>query len=244
MGDAQGAQDEQPLARVRIGKAFYMSCREVTNAQFAALVNPSHHSGHVSWQSIDWRGEGHPLSAPQQPAVRVSWHDAVAFCMALSQKTGRKADLPTEAQWEWACRAGSDAPLWYGGLDDDFSRLENLAGREQRQFAFQGKPKWYLRDDRFDDHALVTAPVGSYQPNPWGLQDMAGNACEWTITTYRPYPYSEADGRNSPSGDGEKVVRGGSWFDKPIRGRSAFRWKYPPWRKVHNVGVRVILEID
>ena len=287
MGDPDGPPDERPAARMAIGKPFYLGRCEVTNAQFAALGDAAHFSGFVGWRSIDWRGEGHPLSAPTQPAVRVSWHQAMAFCEALAAKTGRRVTLPTEAQWEWACRAGCDKSLWYGGLDDDFSPLENLAGREQRRFAFGGKRKWYLRDDRFDDREMVTAAVGSYKPNPWGLHDMAGNACEWTRTAYRPYPYrgeehAEAGGAGfqvpgsgfrvpgsglQVPGSGfqatassvthhasrithqasrmtHRVVRGGSWFDKPNRARSAFRWKYPAWRKVHNVGFRVAVELD
>ncbi|NQT54512.1 SUMF1/EgtB/PvdO family nonheme iron enzyme [bacterium] len=244
MGDPAGPPDERLSARVAIRRPFYLGRCEVTNAQFAALGEPAHRSGVVGWRSIDWRGEGHPLSAPDQPAVRVSWRQAMAFCEALSAKTRKRVALPTEAQWEWACRAGSMAPLWYGGLDDDFSSFENLAGREQRRFAFSGKRKWYLRDDRFDDGAMVTAAVGSFRANPWGLHDMAGNACEWTRTAYRPYPYDPGDGRDQPSPGGEKVVRGGSWFDKPNRARSAFRWKYPAWRKVHNVGFRVIVVLD
>jgi formylglycine-generating enzyme required for sulfatase activity len=244
MGDPDGPRDERPASHVRIERAFYMGRCEVTNAQFAALGDPLHSSDVVSWRSIDWRGEGYSLMGPGQPVVRVSWHQAMDFCRALAAKTGRRVTLPTEAQWEWACRAGSDSPLWYGGLDDDFSASENLAGREQRRFAFGGKRKWYLRDDRFDDRALVTANVGSYRPNPWGLCDMAGNACEWTRTAYRPYPYRPSDGRDELSPSGEKVVRGGSWYDKPNRARSAFRWKYPAWRKIHNVGFRVAIELD
>ena len=233
MGQPNGPEDERPVAPVRINEPFYMCRCEVTNAQFRALVDPAHNSGVVSWRSIDWRGEGYPLTKPDQPAVRVSWAQAMEFCAALSARTGRRVTLPTEAQWEWACRAGSDMPLWYGGLDADFSKLENLSGREAQGFAFKRKRRWYLRDDRFDDGHMVTAPVGSYRANPWGLHDMAGNVCEWTLTSYRPYPYE-------PDGLGEKVVRGGSWFDKPNRCRSAFRWKYAAWRKVHNVGFRVV----
>lgn len=242
MGDPDGPQDERPVSHVRVDRPFYLGRCEVTNAQFAALVDPDHHSGYAQWRSIDWRGEGYPLCEPQQPVVRVAWTEANRFCEMLSAKTGKKITLPTEAQWEWACRAGSDKALWYGGLDDDFSKLENLSGREAQGFAFKGKRIWYLRDDRFDDGYLVTAPVGSYQPNPWGLCDMAGNVGEWTRTTYRPYPYRPSEESTASALDDEKVVRGGSWFDKPNRARSAFRWKYPSWRKVHNVGFRVVLE--
>ena len=84
----------------------------------------------------------------------------------------------------------------------------------------------------------------SYQPNPWGLYDMHGNACEWTRTTYKSYPYSPDDGRDYPNMTGRKVVRGGSWCDRPKRCRSAFRLSYPTWQRVHNVGFRVICKIE
>jgi formylglycine-generating enzyme required for sulfatase activity len=242
IGDPQGPADERPATRVHIERPFYVSRTEVTNAQFAAVVDPLHESGHADWLSIDWRGEGYPLSAPTQPVVRVSWFEAQAFCQALGRRMGRRVELPSEAEWEWACRAGSAAPLWYGGLDDDFSLVENLAGREQRELAFPLKPKWFLRDDRFDDHQLVSAPVASFRPNAWGLHDMAGNVAEWTRSEYRPYPYQLAADRSADDApEIERVVRGGSWRSRPCDATAAHRWKYPAWRKIYDVGFRVIL---
>jgi formylglycine-generating enzyme required for sulfatase activity len=86
---------------------------------------------------------------------------------------------------------------------------------------------------------LVTADVGSYKPNPWGLCDVHGNAWEWTRSTHRPYPY-QADGRNHVADRDNRVVRGGSWYDRPQRCRSAFRLSYPPYQRVFNVGFRVV----
>lgn len=169
--------------------------------------------------------------------VRVSCIEAGAFCQALGKTLGRQVGLPTEAQWEWACRAGSNGPLWYGGCDEDFSTRENLAGREQRELAFQAKPKWFLRDDRFDDRMLVSAPVGSFQPNAWGLHDMSGNVAEWTRSSY-----DAAQGSDNDRPETEKVVRGGSWRSRPKEATSAHRWKYPAWRKVFDVGFRVVVE--
>jgi len=82
--------------------------------------------------------------------------------------------------------------------------------------------------------------VGSYRPNAWQLHDMHGNVAEWTATTYRPYPYDVNDGRDTDSPLGEKVVRGGSWRDRPKHGRSTFRRHYPSWQGVYNVGFRVV----
>ncbi|MHC4438279.1 MAG: formylglycine-generating enzyme family protein [Planctomycetota bacterium] len=101
-----------------------------------------------------------------------------------------------------------------------------------------------LCDIRIDDGAIATSKAGSYKPNSWGLYDMHGNACEWTRTTYKPYPYIADDGRNDLTESGRKVVRGGSWCDRPKRCRSAFRLSYPAWQQVHNVGFRVVCEIE
>ncbi|HUT91238.1 MAG TPA: SUMF1/EgtB/PvdO family nonheme iron enzyme [Thermoguttaceae bacterium] len=244
LGDAAGRSNERPATRVRIDRPFYLGRTEVTNAQYGAVTDGAHHSGFVSWMSIDWRGEGHPLNGPDQPAVRVSWQEAERFCEALAARIGRRITLPTEAQWEWACRAGAAGGAWYGGRDDDFSAFENLAGRELRTLAFHGKPKWFLRDDRFQDAWPVTAPAGSTQPNPWGLCDMFGNVREWTRSSYRPYPYDPAMDVPSTDAADEKTVRGGSWATRPSDAGSAWRWKYPAWRKVHDVGFRVVASSD
>jgi formylglycine-generating enzyme required for sulfatase activity len=100
-----------------------------------------------------------------------------------------------------------------------------------------------LCDERYNDGAIATAQVGSFRPNAWGLYDMHGNVAEWTRTTYKPCPYKD-DGRERKGEPGRKVVRGGSWCDRPKRCRSAFRLSYPRWQRVHNVGFRVICEIE
>jgi formylglycine-generating enzyme required for sulfatase activity len=177
--------------------------------------------------------------------VRVSWQEAVAFCRWLSLKLGEDVLLPSEAQWEYACRAGTATPLSYGGLESDFSTFANVGDVNLRRLAEEGwrpkSPDLIPREARFNDGALVTAEVGSYRPNPWGLQDMHGNAAEWTRTSYRPYPYRTDDGREDLSLEEKKVVRGGSWRDRPKLCRSASRLAYPSWEKVYNVGFRVII---
>jgi len=232
MGDASGEADECPTARVRIERPFYLGETEVTNAQFARF-DPDHDSSVISMTNKDQGDRGYPVNGLAQPVVRVSWNEAMAFCQWLSRETGKKTSLPTEAQWEWACRAGTATPLWYGGLDSDFSRTANLADATLASFARGDSPPWHPKDARFRDNAMITAGVGSYQPNAWGLRDMAGNAAEWTRSTYRPYPYNPGDGRDDPRASGEKTVRGGSWYDRPMRARSAFRLPYQPWQRVY-----------
>ena len=241
LGDAAGEPDESPECRAVVDRPFYLGRYEVTNAEYA-VFRPAHDSGVISQTNKDQNERGIPVNGPRQPVVRVAWNDAMAFCDWLSRRTGRKCVLPTEVQWEWACRAGSSGPLYYGDLNTDFGRFANLADATLTQFARGDSPPWHPKDGRFNDGALVTAPVGSYAPNPWGLCDMIGNAAEWTRSSYRPYPYDPADGREALDADEAKVVRGGSWYDRPGRARSATRRHYAPWQGVFNVGFRVAVE--
>lgn len=239
MGDARGFADERPLTKATIDKPFWMGTCEVTNQQFARF-DPTHDSRFESKNGYQFGVTGFALNGPKQPVVRVSWDRAMALCRWLSETTGRKFTLPTEAQWEWACRAGTATPLCYGGPDDDFAPFANMADATLRNFAtdpytiYQPLPTftkyddWIPRDTRYDDRGLVSVEVGSYQANAWGLYDMHGNVTEWTRSEYHASP------------DGRKVVRGGSWRDRPQRCRSAFRLAYPAWQGVYNVGFRVI----
>ncbi len=248
MGQEDGCPDERPACRVKIERPFWIGRFEVTNEQFA-LFDPAHDS---RWENSDFikfgPGElGWTLARPRQPVVRVSWTRAMAFCRWLSQKTGRQFTLPTEAQWEYACRAGTATPFWYGAPEGDFSPFANLSDRSHQTIDTFGDPyrpdviaPWRPADARFDDHSRVSAPVGSYRPNPWGLFDMHGNVAEWSRSEYRPYPYRD-DGRNSPAG-GRRVVRGGSWYDRPERCRAAFRQVYQADQPVYDVGFRIICE--
>ena len=95
-----------------------------------------------------------------------------------------------------------------------------------------------------DDGSMVTAEAGRYAPNPWGLFDMHGNAAEWTSSLYRPYPYDAGDGREDPEAEGRRVVRGGSWCGLPYFSTASYRFGYAAWRKVHNVGFRVVAPVD
>jgi formylglycine-generating enzyme required for sulfatase activity len=104
-------------------------------------------------------------------------------------------------------------------------------------------PDWIPSIPGVSDGSVVTNSVGRYAPNAWGLCDMHGNAAEWTLSTYKAYPY-KADGRDKVSPEGQKVVRGGSYYDRPKRARSAFRLSYPSWQRVHNVSFRVVCGVD
>lgn len=237
MGDAQGGADEYPPAAVTVDEPFYLGTHEVTAEEFA-VFDPSHDNGYISTFNKDQSTRGEVANRPQQPVIRVSWEKAMAFCDWLSRKSGRRVTLPTEAQWEYACRAGTATPLNYGAVDTDFGKLANLADRRVEDLCRGDSPKWIPAVTRVDDGAVVPQDVGRYQPNAWGFLDMHGNVGEWTLTTCRPYPYA-ADGRDEGRAEGRKVVRGGSFYDRPERARSAYRLSYPPWQRVFNVGFRV-----
>jgi formylglycine-generating enzyme required for sulfatase activity len=252
MGDAQASPDERPPSQVRIAKPFWMARTEISNEQFTQF-DPTHDSHVESKTAYQFGIHGIPVNEPPQPVVRVSWHQAMAFCQWLSASTGKKFSLPSEAEWEWACRAGTATPFSFGDADTDFSGFANLADAKLREFSSDPytvcKPlpnptkyeDYIPKDTRFNDGALVTAGVASYAPNAWGLHDMHGNVWEWTLSSHRSYPYRN-DGRNDDSIDEKKVVRGGSWRDRPHRATSAYRLAYEPWQRVFNVGFRVVCQ--
>ncbi len=251
MGSGKGESDEAPPSRVRIERPFWMGVGEVTNRQYARF-DPKHDSRVESTLSACHGVHGHPLNRPEQPVVRVTWNEAQAFCRWLSKKAARRFALPTEAQWEYAARAGSAAPMFYGDLDADFSAFANMAdtrlSRLARDWYILDKPirnptkydDWIPKDSRFDDGAVLSVAPGRYRPNAWGLGDMHGNVAEWTRSRYMPYPYRPGDGREDATAEGRRVIRGGSWRDRPRRCTSSFRLGYQRYQPVYNVGFRVV----
>ncbi len=252
MGRAEESPMEQPVTEVRIARPFWMGAKEVTLAEYRQF-DPKYENGVYDMHYKDQVKRGYFVNEPDFPVIRVSWEQAMAYCAWLSKQTGRRVTLPTEAQWEWACRAGTASPLSFGDCDADFSKFANLSDETVREMAVSGvDPKpirnpgpdvdFKLKDTRFNDGVLHLAPAGKYQPNAWGLYDMHGNAAEWTRSAYAPYPYRDEDGRNDPGKGGKKVLRGGSWHDRQHRATSSFRLGYPPWQRVYHAGFRVVME--
>jgi formylglycine-generating enzyme required for sulfatase activity len=263
MGSNSGPSDERPPHAVTIGEDFWIGATEITIAQFRRFA-PEFHPGYFMKRYPSMDGPGLLLEGPRQPVVRVSWHQARAFCQWLSQRTGLAFDLPTEVQWEYAARAGTTAGVPFGSAEGDFSPWANLAdaslarrpsrtaGLESNitaPFGPEGSYRILPGGDipcapKFDDGFVATAPVGSFRANVWGLHDMHGNAAEWTRSLYRPYPYRDGDGRNDVTAEGKRVLRGGSFRDRPRRCTASYRLGFPPWQRVHSAGFRIVCRVE
>ncbi|MDO5582230.1 MAG: SUMF1/EgtB/PvdO family nonheme iron enzyme [Planctomycetia bacterium] len=219
------------------GTDFKIGQFEITNEQYH-VFRPGHDSGIEYGDFIQFSpGEmGYLLSRKNQPVVRVSWFEAKAFCDWLSQKTGRTFTLPTREQWSLAALAGAKTPFWFGPINADFTDKENLADKrftEISNFSWKARsqvlPAWRPGDLSRDDRARVSAPVGSYQPNPWGLYDIQGNAAEWTC--------SESINER---GERKKIVVGGSWYTPPQKAGADQIRRFEPQVNLFDVGFRVL----
>ena len=251
MGSYNGESDAYPTAKVKIDKPFWMGEMEVTNQQFG-VIYPEHDSRFVDQLWKDHVHQGYPANEPNQPVIRVSYNDAMEYCKQLSEKTGLNITLPTEAQWEWACRAGSDSDFWYGDMNTDFGKYENLADKTTLLFAVSGidpqpmspNSMWYKyytylpKEEGVDDGQLIQTGEKVYEANPFGLYNMHGNVSEWTRSDYVPYPYNPKTKLTSD----HKVVRGGSYIERPKFSTAYARKAYYPYQRVFNVGFRVIIE--
>ncbi|MBM4001566.1 MAG: hypothetical protein FJ297_18870 [Planctomycetes bacterium] len=252
MGDGAGYVDERPARTVDIAEPYWIGRFEITNEQYRRFA-PAHDSRleHGDFLQFSEEERGYSLNGPTQPVCRVPWHQAAAFCEWLSGVTSEAFSLPTESQWEYACRAGGDAPLSYGGIDASFATRANLADARFQlvdnyvpwSLPVGAVPPWRPADARSNDTYRVSAPVGSFEPNRWGLHDMHGNVAEWTRDAWSAYPGASNDG--GPTFDAaRKVVRGGSWYDRPQHARSAFRAGYQAYQPVFDVGFRVVCKAD
>ena len=216
-GDLQGDgdQDEQPVTAVRIGEPFAISVFEVTFDEYAAFCRAT---GRRMPRDSGW-GHG------RRPVINVSWEDAVAYTEWLSARTGQRYRLPSEAEWEYAARAGSETRFWWG------QQMDGL----HANCADCGSP-W---------ESERTAPVGRFPANAFGLYDTSGNAWEWTLDCYAPhYRDHPTDGRPLQNDRcGKRVIRGGGWSFPAGEARSASRWRDFPARASDDTGFRVVREI-
>jgi formylglycine-generating enzyme len=251
--------DEFPQHKVRITKPFLISATEVTVGQFRAFVVDSGYiteaerDGTGGWgfdpaigkcvgrdRRFSWRDAGYPQT-DQHPVVNVSWNDCVAYCAWLSKKANRAIRLPTEAEWEYACRAGS---VSYYALGDSENSILNHARTLKPT---EDSIRHAVQDLQLAEAAATVfpVPVGSYAPNRFGLYDMHGNVWEWTADWHADdyYAHSPSDDPKGPSDGGVKVRRGGGWNTFPLWARASFRnWNSIESRCI-NLGFRVLGEL-
>lgn len=205
MGSDTGNTDEKPVHKVTLTKPFYLGKFEVTQKQWKAVMgsNPSRFKG------------------PKRPVECVSWDDCQILLTRLQVKLpGRKFALPTEAQWEYACRAGSAAKYSYG---DDKGTL--------------GEYAWFVSNS-----GSATHPVGEKKPNGWGLHDMHGNVLEWCADWYcNSYPKGDAFDPQGPSSGTNRVFRSGAWSNYYGNLRSSYRDNDTPDIRYDNLGLRCVM---
>ena len=209
-------EDEGPVRQVQITRPYFLGVYEVTQAQYEKVTgeNPAAHK------------------EPTCPVENVSWNDAVAFCERLSADTGRTVRLPTEAEWEYACRAGTTTPFAFGEIlssktDANFDGASTTYGG--------GAKGPFLKE---------TTPVGSYAANAWGLYDMHGNVWEWCQDWYNKAYYKDAPAEDpqGPPSAAERVIRGGSFTYPPVCCRTADRYRREPEDSSRRgLGFRVVL---
>lgn len=221
--------DEAPRHEVCVDD-FWLARHETTNRQFR-LFRPEH-------DSLDYRGR--TMNDDTQPAVYTSWEDARDFAAWLSARyQDRTFRLPSEAEWEKGCRAGTDTPRFWGWDEDEACRFANVHDRSAEKENHFG---WPPHD--CDDGFVVTAPVGSMAPNPAGLHDMLGNVWEWTQDIYRADGY-KAHSRENPvitEGGLTRVRRGGSWNNEDGGIRCANRSDREANRQNNRIGFRLLMQ--
>ncbi|MGP1629649.1 MAG: formylglycine-generating enzyme family protein [Giesbergeria sp.] len=258
--------DEAPVHRVRITRPFFMGQHEVTVGEFRKFLQLSGYTpesiadgtGGYGYNAAydpattqrgdafegrnpkySWQNPGF-VQGDQHPVVNVTWNDAMALAKWLSAQEGVTYRLPTEAEWEYACRAGSTTR--YPGSDDPQALLKQ--GNTFDADAARYWPRWQAFALGGTDGYAFTAPVGSFRPNAFGLYDMLGNAWEWTADWHSDTYYAQAP-VNDPQGpaDGEvRVRRGGSWHTWSLYARCSYRNWNTPQTRYTLVGMRLVRE--
>jgi formylglycine-generating enzyme required for sulfatase activity len=266
-GEVGRGKDEGPLHQVTIDKPFYMGIHPVTVGQFRAFVTAANYTteaesdgkGGRSYdkatkkvkqdKQFTWQKAGWDLSE-DHPVVNVTWKDAVKFCEWLSAKEGKNYRLPTEAEWEYACRGktspdGKTNRFWFGDSEAGLKEVANVADESLRRLLDE---KHYNSQTfmPWDDGHPFTSPVGAFnKPNPFGLHDMHGNVWQWCMDvwheSYEGTPPTDGSAWLAGGVRGRRVLRGGSWTDSARDCRSACRGEGSLGERSGNEGFRVVL---
>lgn len=207
----KGRRSNETQLEVTLTKGFYMQATEVTQGQ---------------WQSVmgtrPWSGKKYVGDSANNPTVYISWNDCQEFIRRLNQKERtNKYRLPTEAEWEYACRAGSTTRFHFGESD-----------------SILGDYAWY-KNNAWDVGEKYARTVAQKQPNAWGLYNMHGNVWEWCQDWYENYPTGHITDPKGPSSGKSRVFRGGGWFSYAWDCRSAYRDWYSPDFRINYIGFRV-----
>ena len=243
-------KDEGPVHQVKIA-SFALSKTEITRGQFAAFVKKSgYNTSDTCWTLQDGKYESRPGSwlnpgYPQDdkhPVTCINWQDAKAYAEWISQKTGKKYRLPSEAEWEYAARGHTGTIRYWGDNAEEACGYANVADKTA-QAQIKGTSAWLVHNCM--DGFAYTAPVGHFKANAFGLKDMLGNVWEWTEDSYHDN-YKDAPTEGSAwQGDGVKrVLRGGSWNNEPQNVRAAIRNGNKSAQRFSIFGFRVAKEIQ
>ena len=225
--DEKDRYNDEVRRSVRIEKAFAIGKYEVTFQEYERFAAATGRA----------RPNDHGWGRDRRPVINVSGKDAVAYADWLSKQTGARYRLPTEAEWEYAARAGVGASRYWGDSPDEGCAYANAADLDGKQM-FVGWTAMKCRDGQ-----VYTAPVGSYHDNDFGLHDMLGNVMEWTCSLYdkdNPAPVQQCQ---EATGDRQLVVRGGSWNDEPRNVRLADRHRTKPDFQDYFLGFRLVREL-
>ena len=246
-------EDKESRHEVTISRAFYMGVYEVTQAEYAKVLGERTVNGARNPWNNGARFDKDRGGGPDHPMENLEWDRAVEFCKRLSglaaeKKAGRTYRLPTEAEWEYCCRAGTDTP---------FPQGKSLSSKEAN---FNGN--FPYGDAAKANYLRRTSKVGSYKANAWGLYDMQGNVSEWCSDWYDPDYYKNSPkkdptgpekgvlptgfkDRNTPGvGQWYRAIRGGSWLDEARGCRSAYRFRAMPNEPYQFIGFRVVCEFE
>jgi formylglycine-generating enzyme required for sulfatase activity len=239
--------------QVKITKPFWLGATHVTVGQFTTFTKESGYrtvaetqgwayggwnEKEKGWNKLtdgSWKNPGFPQTN-EHPVVCVTWHDAKAFCAWLSAKEGRTYRLPTEAEWEYACRAGASTAYPWSDNPDDGKGWANCSDQTSAS-AFTLFPAF-----TWSDGFLHTSPVARFRPNAWGLHDMIGNALQWCEDWFADYPAGSVEDPQGPVEGRERILRGGSFIYGPRHCRCAFRGRNSPDFQNFYVGFRLVLE--
>jgi formylglycine-generating enzyme required for sulfatase activity len=227
MGSPDGEeehQEDESLHTVKV-PTFFMSRTLATQSQWRSIAKLPTIKTKLKPNPSNFKGDD------DLPVEQISWDEATEFCLRLSKKTGRAYRLPSEAEWEYACRAGTTTPFCFGETID--ASLANYDGN----YTYQKGEKGPYRQQ--------TTPVKTFPPNPWGLYDMHGNVWEWCQDDYKSdYNLCPIDGKpylaESQKEQPSKVRRGGSWLSNPRICRSAYRDCNARAYHIGNIGFRVV----